>query len=176
MNTEEARPSARTSSVCFVNLSTFAHHRTPLRKADTESHPDGLIVAGLYHLGLQRDKALGLKWGYFDFEGDWIHIDRDIVFAGPTAKEGELKTEAADRHVLIPPWLKSALLITCSFIILICPVRYLLSSWYLLPFPVVQFRHQFLRSFDQFWLLSHQNQCCCLLLLLFSHDRFSFSS
>jgi integrase len=91
--------------------------RRPLTPEETrnvlavaENHPDGLIVAVLYYLGLRRGEALGLKWGDFDFEEDQVHIERDIDFAGPTAQEGELKTEAADRYVPIPPELKAMLL------------------------------------------------------------------
>ena len=91
--------------------------RRPLTPEETrnvlavaENHPDGLIVAVLYYLGLRRGEALGLKWGDFDFEEDQVHIERDIDFAGPTAQEGELKTEAADRYVPIPPELKTMLL------------------------------------------------------------------
>ena len=72
--------------------------------------PDGLILAVLYYLGLRRGEALGLKWGGFDFQEDQVHIERDIDFSGSTAQEGELKTEAADRFVPIPPELKEMLL------------------------------------------------------------------
>ena len=75
-----------------------------------DSHPDGLILSVLYYLGLRRGEALGLKWGDFDFENDQVHIVRDIDFVGPTAQEGKLKTEAADRFVPIPPELKEKLL------------------------------------------------------------------
>ena len=43
-------------------------------------------------------------------EEDQVHIVRDIDFAGSTAQEGNLKTEAADRFVPIPPELKEMLL------------------------------------------------------------------
>ena len=91
--------------------------RRPLTPEETrnildvaETHPDGLILAVLYYLGLRRGEALGLKWGDFDFQEDQVHIVRDIDFAGSTAQEGNLKTEAADRFVPIPPELKEMLL------------------------------------------------------------------
>ena len=74
-----------------------------------ETHPDGLILAVLYYLGLRRGEALGLKWSDFDFAEDQVHIQRDIDFAGYTAQEGDLKTEAADRFVPIPEELKEML-------------------------------------------------------------------
>ena len=74
-----------------------------------ETHPDGLILAVLYYLGLRRGEALGLKWSDFDFTEDQVHIQRDIDFAGFTAQEGDLKTEAADRFVPIPEELKEML-------------------------------------------------------------------
>ncbi|MDO5703115.1 MAG: site-specific integrase, partial [Lachnospiraceae bacterium] len=51
----------------------------------------------------------GLKWSDFDFTEDQVHIQRDIDFAGFTAQEGDLKTEAADRFVPIPEELKEML-------------------------------------------------------------------
>ena len=91
--------------------------RRPLTPEETrnilevaETHPDGLILGVLYYLGLRRGEALGLKWGDFDFREDQVHIERDIDFSGSTAQEGELKTEAADRFVPIPPELKEMLL------------------------------------------------------------------
>ena len=63
--------------------------RRPLTPEETrnildvaETHPDGLILAVLYYLGLRRGEALGLKWGDFDFQEDQVHIVRDIDFAG----------------------------------------------------------------------------------------------
>ena len=76
-----------------------------------ETHPEGLFLAVLYYLGLRRGEALGLKWGDFDFEGDQVHIQRDIDYAGGrAAHEGALKTAAADRFVPVPPPLKELLI------------------------------------------------------------------
>ena len=66
-----------------------------------KTHPDGLFLAVLYYLGLRRGEALGLRWG--DFEGDQVHIQRDIDYSRSTAADDTLKTEAADRYVPVPP-------------------------------------------------------------------------
>ena len=60
-----------------------------------------------YYLGLRRGEALGLRWG--DFEGDQVHIQRDIDYSRSTAADDTLKTEAADRYVPVPPELKKML-------------------------------------------------------------------
>ncbi len=93
------------------------NERRPLTAEETirilhiaKNHPDGLLLAVLYYTGVRRGEALGLKWGDFDFIEDQVHIQRDIDFTGPTAQEGALKTEAADRYVPIPPELKELLL------------------------------------------------------------------
>ena len=91
--------------------------RRPLTKAETKrilktirTHPEGLLLGVLYYLGLRRGEALGLKWGDFDWKEDQVHIQRDIDFAYSTAREGALKTEAADRFVPVPVKLKKMLL------------------------------------------------------------------
>lgn len=91
--------------------------RRPLTDDETQrvlavidSHQEGLLLAVLYYLGLRRGEALGLKWGDFDFAEDQVHIQRDLDYAGPSAQDGSLKTEAADRYVPIPPELKEKLL------------------------------------------------------------------
>ena len=75
-----------------------------------DNNPEGLFLAVLYYLGLRRGEALGLKWGDFDFTEDQVHRQRDIDYVYSTAQDGELKTEAADRYVPIPPELKEKLL------------------------------------------------------------------
>ena len=75
-----------------------------------DNHPEGLFLAVLYYLGLRRGEALGLKWGDFDFIQDQVHIQRDIDYVFSRAKDGALKTDAADRYVPIPPELKEKLL------------------------------------------------------------------
>ena len=91
--------------------------RRPLTDDETQrvlavidSHPEGLFLAVLYYLGLRRGEALGLKWGDFDFTEDQVHIQRDLDYAGSSAQDGSLKTEAADRYIPIPPELKEKLL------------------------------------------------------------------
>ena len=78
--------------------------------AAIDNHPEGLFLAVLYYLGLRRGEALGLKWGDFDFTEAQVHIQRDLDYAGSSAQDGSLKTEAADRYVPIPPELKEKLL------------------------------------------------------------------
>ncbi len=91
--------------------------RRPLTKEETarvldviQTHPEGMLLAVLYYLGVRRGEALGLKWSDFDFSEDQVHIQRDIDFTGSTACEGELKTDAADRYVPVPTELKEMLL------------------------------------------------------------------
>ena len=52
--------------------------------------------------------ASGPKWGDFDVDEDSVHIRRDIGYAGSIARDGALKTEAANRCVPIPAKAKSA--------------------------------------------------------------------
>lgn len=63
----------------------------------------------MYYLGLRRGEALGLQWGDFDFDEDLVHIQRDIDFCGSTARDGDLKTDVADRYVPIPGELRAML-------------------------------------------------------------------
>ena len=91
--------------------------RRPLTDDETQrvlevidKHPEGLFLAVLYYLGLRRGEALGLKWGDFDFTEDQVHIQRDLDYAGSSAQDGSLKTDAANRYVPIPPELKEKLL------------------------------------------------------------------
>ncbi|HJJ29365.1 MAG TPA: tyrosine-type recombinase/integrase, partial [Methanocorpusculum sp.] len=78
-------------------------------KKTMQTHPDGLLLAVLYYLGLRRGETLGLKWSDFDENLENVHIQRDIDFAGSKAKEGGLKTKAADRFVPVPAELKAML-------------------------------------------------------------------
>ena len=91
--------------------------RRPLTSEETErilttmeTHPEGLLLAVLYYLGVRRGEALGLKWGDFDWNDDQVHIQRDIDYTASVAREGTLKTDAADRFVPVPPELKAMLL------------------------------------------------------------------
>lgn len=75
-----------------------------------DRHEHGLLLAILYYLGLRCGEALGLKWGDFDRADNLVHIQRDIDYMTATPKEGELKTQATDRYVPIPPALRKMLL------------------------------------------------------------------
>ena len=74
-----------------------------------DKHEHGAILAVLFYLGVRRGECLGLKWGDFDWNEDFVHIQRDIDYMTRTAREGELKTETADRYVPIPPQLRAIL-------------------------------------------------------------------
>lgn len=78
--------------------------------ATIERHPDGLLLAVLYYLGLRRGEVLGLRWEDFDFEENMVHIQRDIDFAGNGSHDGDLKTAAANRFVPIPEELRTMLI------------------------------------------------------------------
>ncbi len=53
-----------------------------------QNHEHGLFLAVLYYLGLRRGEALGLQWGDFNFDEDLVHVQRDIDYAGSTARDG----------------------------------------------------------------------------------------
>lgn len=72
-------------------------------------HPQGLLLAVLYYLGLRRGEALGLKWGDFDFDERMVHIQRDVVYVRGKTTLSSLKTAAADRYVILPAPLLSLL-------------------------------------------------------------------
>jgi integrase len=73
------------------------------------THPEGLLLAVLYYLGVRRGEALGLKWGDFDLTEDQVHIVRDIDYTGSIAQVGDLKTQASDRYIPVPAELKQML-------------------------------------------------------------------
>lgn len=75
-----------------------------------ETHEHGLLLAVLYYTGLRRGEALGLKWSDFDWNDNLVHVQRDIDYMTAKPMEGELKTQAADRYVPIPPALRKLLL------------------------------------------------------------------
>ena len=75
-----------------------------------ETHEHGLLLAVLYYTGLRRGEALGLKWSDFDWDDNLVHVQRDVDYMTAKPKEGELKTQAADRYVPIPPALRKLLL------------------------------------------------------------------
>ena len=75
-----------------------------------ETHEHGLLLAVLYYTGLRRGEALGLKWSDFDWNDNLVHVQRDIDYMTAKPKEGELKTQTADRYVPIPPALRKLLL------------------------------------------------------------------
>ena len=65
------------------------------------AHPEGLLLAILYWLGVRSGEARGFKWG----DVDWIHarisVERDIDAAARDT-EGELKTPGSARVLPIP--------------------------------------------------------------------------
>ena len=100
LNRPEAVPAKKKDSL------TPKQCETVLRVAST--HNDGLILLGLYYLGVRRGELLGLMWEDFDWENHMVHIRRDIDFADG-GQNGSLKTFASDRLVPVPDDLYAAL-------------------------------------------------------------------
>ena len=67
-----------------------------------QGHKQGAFLGCLYYLGIRRGEALGLQWGDFDWDEEAVHIQRDIIYVRGKTTIGDLKTEAADRWVLLP--------------------------------------------------------------------------
>ena len=95
--------------------------RRALTASETESilttihrHKDGLFLAILYYLGLRRGEALGLQVRDFDFTSGMVHIERDIVYVRGKTVISDLKTDAADRYVLLPEPLVALLRPVCT--------------------------------------------------------------
>lgn len=76
----------------------------------SNDNQDGLLLAVLYYLGIRRGEALGLQWGDFDFKDQMVHIQRDIVYVRGKTTISDLKTDAADRYVIVPSVLRDMLL------------------------------------------------------------------
>ena len=72
------------------------------------THEHGAFLGCLYYLGLRQGEARGLKWGDFDWEKGFVHIQRDSDFKD-LSHEGELKTPAANRFIPIPSALRNIL-------------------------------------------------------------------
>lgn len=104
-----------------------------------ERHEHGDILAVLFYLGVRRGECLGLKWGDFDWNEDFVHIQRDIDYMSHTVKEGELKTETADRYVPVPPQLRRILYPKRQL-----PDMYVFSTSQFKPLPQA--------SFQRIWL------------------------
>ena len=65
--------------------------------------PHGLLLSVLYHMGLRRGEALGLRWEDIDFATHCIQIKRDIDFAaGIDNLVGDVKTQTSNRVVPMP--------------------------------------------------------------------------
>lgn len=63
----------------------------------------GALIAVMYYLGLRRGEALGLKWGYFDWNINEVHVQRDIDYAaGSSGAVGDLKSNASNRTIPLP--------------------------------------------------------------------------
>lgn len=81
-----------------------------LSAIQNNDNQDGLLLAVLYYLGVRRGEALGLQWGDFDFKDQMVHIQRDIVYVRGKTTISDLKTDAADRYVIVPSVLRYMLL------------------------------------------------------------------
>ena len=95
--------------------------RRALTASETEAilttmrrHEDGLFLAILYYLGLRRGEALGLQAQDFDFASGMVHIERDIVYVRGKTVISDLKSDAADRYVLLPEPLMALLRPVCA--------------------------------------------------------------
>ena len=83
--------------------------RRPLTDAETaaaleviDTHPDGLLLAVLYYLGLRRGEALGLQWSDIDFAEHVVRVERDIDFAAGPGAVGNVKSRTSRRVVPMP--------------------------------------------------------------------------
>lgn len=72
------------------------------------SHPDGILLALLYWLGVRSGEARGLKWGDVDWKKQRVHIQRDIDTKS-SGQEGELKTKGSKRWIPVHPKLMGLL-------------------------------------------------------------------
>ena len=61
------------------------------------THPEGLFLLVLYHLGLRRGEALGLMWGDFDLDMRLVHIRCDLDYS-VYRNQGYLNEEMAKRR------------------------------------------------------------------------------
>lgn len=112
-----------------------------------QNHEHGLFLAVFYYLGLRRGEALGLQWGDFNFDEDLVHVQRDIDFCGSTARDGDLKTDAADRYVPIPSELRAMLTKVRGF-----PQQYVFHTEIGQPWPQ--------SSFKRIWLSLMEDAHC----------------
>lgn len=93
------------------------HHKRALTAAETaatleviRTSPHGLLLSVLYHLGLRRGEALGLRWEDIDFTAHCVHVQRDIDFAAGTSNlVGDVKTQTSNRAVPMPEAAENAL-------------------------------------------------------------------
>lgn len=92
------------------------NHRRALTAAETaatleviRTTPQGLLLSVLFHLGLRRGEALGLRWEDIDFAAHLVHVRRDIDFAAGDSVVGDLKTQASERSVPMPEPAENAL-------------------------------------------------------------------
>lgn len=73
-----------------------------------DTHVHGLYLAVMYYTGMRPGEVRGLKWGDFSKDLSMIHVQRDIDYANK-GEEGKLKTDAADRYIVIPEELSGML-------------------------------------------------------------------
>ncbi|MEG1523985.1 MAG: site-specific integrase [Clostridia bacterium] len=72
-----------------------------------DTHPDGLLLAILYYLGVRRGEALGLTWADINFSEKIVHIVRDVDFV--VADIGTCKSDYSVRDIPVPDALFSIL-------------------------------------------------------------------
>lgn len=75
------------------------------------AHEHGLYLAVMYYTGMRPGEVRGLQWGDIDWDGDLIHVQRDVDYAaGGRAQVGDLKTKASNRYVPLAAPLRDLLL------------------------------------------------------------------
>lgn len=80
---------------------------TPDERQRVESvaltHPQGLLLALLYWLGVRSGEARGLRWGDIDWQHGRIHVQRSLNRV--TGEAGPTKTAGSDRWIPMDPQL-----------------------------------------------------------------------
>lgn len=72
------------------------------------THPDGAYLAVMYYLGVRPGEARGLQWGDFDWNENYVQIQRDIDYKDG-GKAGDLKTRQSRRVIPVPQALRDIL-------------------------------------------------------------------
>ena len=76
----------------------------------TKSHRYYGLFLILFHYGLRRGEATGLRWKDVDFDKDVIHVRQQVYYVGHTQAIGELKTPESRRDLVLTPEIKEVLL------------------------------------------------------------------